>query len=192
MYYIINNMSSQKNLSELTQSERDDIFEKLKCEVKVKLLNRGVFAFTPFKQYASIPPQYYIKWLPLYVNENPKSHFMFCHDVFHMINTEGIESDNIDYLNEAMFQTKNMKLNLNLENEQIWSMLTNTKNVRDLEDSDEDFKERIIKGYKICKEKTYNFKTIAEEEAYFTRDDITAEEEVYYYTFVVKWCEVTP
>lgn len=183
-------MSCQKNWSELTQEERDDIFKKFKQEVKVKLVNGRVFAFTPFKQCASLPPQYYIKWLPIYLNENPKSHFMFCDDVFRMVNTEGIESDNIEYLNEAKFHTQNIRLNVNLENDQIWSMLKCSKNARDLDDSDEEYKECIIRGYKICKEKTYKFKTIAEEEAYFMRDDITAEEEMYYYNFVVKWSNV--
>jgi hypothetical protein len=108
-----------------------------------------------------------------------------------MVANEGIETDNIDYLNEAKFDTKNMKLNLNIENEQIWSMLKNSKNARDLENCEEEYKEQIIKGYKICKGKTYNFKSVEEEEKYFARADITAEEEVYYYEFVIKWEEKT-
>jgi hypothetical protein len=185
-------MSSQKkSWSELTNEERDEIFKKLNCEVKVKLKNGRVFGFNPFKECASLPPQYNLSWLPLYNNEKPKRQFMFCDEVFRMVANEGIETDNIDYLNEAKFDTKNMKLNLNIENEQIWSMLKNSKNARDLENCEEEYKEQIIKGYKICKGKTYNFKSVEEEEKYFARADITAEEEVYYYEFVIKWEEKT-
>jgi len=43
----------------------------------------------------------------------------------------------------------------------------------------------------VIRSQTYNFKTVEEEEAYFMRDDITAAEEVYYYTFVIEWGSVT-
>jgi hypothetical protein len=58
---------------------------------------------------------------------------------------------------------------------------------RDLIDIDDEYKQQLIKGYKICKEKTYNFKSIEEEEQYFMRSDVTPEEEVYYYEFIVEW-----
>jgi hypothetical protein len=185
-------MSSQKkSWSELTKEERADIFKKLNCEVKVKLENGRVFGFNPFKECASLPPQYDLIWLPLYNNEKPKRQFMFCDEVFRMVAKEGIETDNIDYLNEAKFDTKNMKLDVNIENEQIWSMLKNSKNAGNLEDCDEEYKQQLIKGYKICENKTYNFKSVEEEEKYFARADVTAEEEVYYYQFVVEWSEKT-
>jgi hypothetical protein len=186
-------MSSQKSWSELTKEERDEIFKKLNCEVKVKLENGRVFGFNPFKECASLPPQYNLRWLPLYDNEKPKGQFMFCHDVFRMVNTQGIESDNIAYLTEAKFDTKNMKLNLNIEDERIWTVIKNLgkERERDFEDCDEEYKEQLIKGYKICKGKTYNFNSVEEEEKYFARADVTAEEEVYYYEFVVKWSEKT-
>jgi hypothetical protein len=108
-----------------------------------------------------------------------------------MVNTQGIESNNIEYLNEAKFYTKNMKLNLNIEDDQIWTVIKNLENVykRDLNDIDDEYKEQLIKGYKICKGKTYNLKSIEEEEQYFSRDDISSEEEVYYYEFLIKWAE---
>ena len=185
-------MSTQmKSWAELTNEERDDILKKLNCEVKVKLVNGRIFGFNPFKKCASMPPQYNLRWLDLYDDEKPKRRFMFCDDVFHMVATEGIETDNIEYLNEAKFDTKNMKLNLHIEDDQIWSVITNLANKykRDINDIDDDYRQKLIKGYKICKEKTYNFKSVEEEEEYFMRDDVTPEEEVYYYEFVIKWAE---
>ncbi len=178
-----------KSWSKLTKDERDEGLKKLECEVKVKLVDGRVFSFNPFNKCASIPPQYNLSWFPLYHDEKPKRQFMFCDDVFHMVNTQGIESNNIEYLNEAKFYTKNMKLNLNIEDDQIWIMLKNSKNSRDLENCDKEYKHQLIKGYKICKGKKYNFKSVEEEEQYFMRDDVTPEEEVYYYEFVIMWAE---
>jgi hypothetical protein len=73
----------------------------------------------------------------------------------------------------------------------IWKKLllkNKNKNNEDLDSCDEDYKQQLIDGYKICKHKKYNFTTISDEELYFMRNDVTAEEEVYYYTFVVS-CE---
>ncbi len=144
-------MSTQKkSWSELTKEERAEIFKKMNCEVKVKLENGRVFGFNPFKECASLPPQYNLTWFPLYDNEKPKGQFMFCDEVFRMVANQGIETDNIDYLIEAKFDTKNMRLNLNIEDDHIWTMLKNSKNNRDLQDYDEEYKQQIIKGYKIC------------------------------------------
>jgi hypothetical protein len=71
--------------------------------------------------------------------------------------------------------------------EEIWNMLVSRSNDPDFEDCDPEYKQQLIEGYKICQNKTYNFKTVEEEEKYFMRDDVTAEEEVYYYTFVIQW-----
>jgi hypothetical protein len=183
-------MSTQtKDWSELTKEERADIFKKLNCEVKVKLMDGRVFAFNPFKKTACMPIQFNLRWLPLYDNEKPKNELIRCYDVFHMVATGGIESDNIECLNEAKFDTTNLQLNLNIEDDHIWTILKNSKNAGALKDCDEEYKQQIIKGYKICKGKTYNFKSLDEEEKYFSRADVTAEEEVYYYEFVVKWSE---
>ena len=76
-------------------------------------------------------------------------------------------------------------------NEQIWNLLVSLSNDPDFEHCDPEYKQELIDGYKICQGKTYNFKTIEEEEAYFMRDDITAAEEVYYYTFIIQWGPVT-
>ncbi len=81
---------------------------------------------------------------------------------------------------------------MNIEDEHIWTLVKNLadkykyKCKRDLIDIDDEYKQQLIKGYKICKEKTYNFKSIEEEEQYFMRSDITPEEEVYYYEFIVE------
>ena len=75
--------------------------------------------------------------------------------------------------------------------EQIWNLLVSKSMDNELEDCDPEYKQSLIDGYKICQHKTYNFKTVEEEEAYFMRDDVTAAEEVYYYAFVIEWCPVT-
>jgi hypothetical protein len=82
---------------------------------------------------------------------------------------------------------------MNIENEHIWKVIKNLadKYKRDLNDIDDEYKQQLIKGYKICKGKTYNFNSIEEEEQYFMRSDVTPEEEVYYYEFIVKWSEKT-
>jgi hypothetical protein len=71
--------------------------------------------------------------------------------------------------------------------EEIWNMLVSRSNDPDFEDCDPEYKQQLIEGYKICQNKTYNFKTVEEEETYFSRSDVTAAEEVYYYTFVIQW-----
>lgn len=75
--------------------------------------------------------------------------------------------------------------------EQIWNLLVSKSMDPNFEDCDPEYKQSLIDSYKICKDKTYEFKTLEEEEAYFMRDDITATEEVYYYTFVIEWGPVT-
>ena len=85
------------------------------------------------------------------------------------------------------------KQKMSTENEYIWTVIKNLADERNqcLNDIDDEYKQQLIKGYTICKGKTYNFKSIEEEEQYFTRSDITPEEEVYYYAFVVEWSEKT-
>ena len=80
---------------------------------------------------------------------------------------------------------------MNIEDQHIWTVIKNLadKYKRDFNDIDEEYKQQLIKGYKICKEKTYNFKSVEEEEQYFMRTDVTPEEEVYYYELIVKWSE---
>ena len=82
---------------------------------------------------------------------------------------------------------------MNIEDEHIWTVIKNMadQRKRNLNDIDEDYKQQLIKGYKICNEKTYNFKSVEEEEQYFMRSDVTPEEEVYYYEFIVEWSEKT-
>ena len=82
---------------------------------------------------------------------------------------------------------------MNIEDEHIWKVIKNLadEHKRDLNDIDDEYKQQLIKGYKICKGKTYNFKSIEEEEQYFMRSDVTPEEEVYYYELIVEWSEKT-
>jgi len=82
---------------------------------------------------------------------------------------------------------------MNIEDERIWTEIKNLadERKRDLNDIDDEYKQQLIKGYKICKGKTYNFNSIEEEEKYFMRGDVTPEEEVYYYELIVEWSEKT-
>lgn len=92
---------------------------------------------------------------------------------------------------KLLISSTNQKMSI--ENEHIWSVIKTLadEHKRCVNDIDEEFKQQLIKGYKICRGKTYNFKSIEEEEQYFMRSDITPEEEVYYYEFIVKWSEKT-
>ncbi len=78
---------------------------------------------------------------------------------------------------------------MNIEDESIWTLIKNLadKRKRDLIDIDDEYKQQLIKGYNICKGKTYHFKSIEEEEQYFMRSEVAPEEEVYYYEFIVEW-----
>ena len=82
---------------------------------------------------------------------------------------------------------------MNIEDEYIWTVIKNLadQSKRNLNDIDDEYKQQLINGYKICKEKTYNFKSVEEEEQYFMKTDVTPEEEVYYYEFIVEWSEKT-
>ncbi len=103
-----------KAWNELTQEEKNDILKKLDSSVKVKLNDERIFEFNPFKECASLPPQYNLVWLPKYDFEKPKREFMFCDQVFIMVATHAIETNNIEYLKECNFETKNLKFNSNL------------------------------------------------------------------------------
>lgn len=183
-------MSKQLNWSELSQEERDKILQKFNCSVKVRLNNGIMFEFNPFRQCASMPPQFCLNWLPLYENDKPKRQFMFCDDVFRMVAMEGIESDNVEYLKEAKFDTKNIKF-YDFEDDKIWEKLKKEakSNNRDLSNIDDEYKKQLIKGHKLWNGKIYDFKTIEDEEEYFMRDDVTPEEVIHYYEFIVKWSE---
>ena len=49
----------------------------------------------------------------------------------------------------------------------------------------ESSKKQLLKVYRTYKHKTYDFKSLAEEEAYFLK--ASGDEEIYYYTFVIEW-----
>ena len=80
---------------------------------------------------------------------------------------------------------------MDIQNEQIWLVIKNLadERKRNLNNIDAEYKQQLIKGYTICKGKTYGFKSIEEEEQYFMRSDISIEEELYYYEFVLEWSE---
>jgi hypothetical protein len=53
----------------------------------------------------------------------------------------------------------------------------------DYGDYNEEYKQKLIKGYEICKNKMYNFNSVDDEEKYFANADVTEEEKLYYYEF---------
>ncbi len=71
--------------------------------------------------------------------------------------------------------------NTHIDNEQIWKILEPLMTTPPGE-YDNDYKTKVINGYKLCKDKTYNFSTFEEEEKYLM--NVTAEEEIYYYEII--------
>lgn len=71
-----------------------------------------------------------------------------------------------------------------MKNDELWEKLLKIDDFDD--DNDEEFKSLLINGYKICKNKTYDFlKTMDDEYKYFSREDISPDEEAYYF-FVLR------
>ena len=105
----------QKGVEEPKQNSWNDIpneefFKKVKAEVKVKFTSGEIIGFTPFKQCCSIPPQYHLK----NYTAGKKINFRFVYDFISDIEINGVESNNIEYLEEAKIKAKHMKLNLDL------------------------------------------------------------------------------
>jgi len=100
----------QKSWNELTKEEKEEFFKRLNAEVKVKFVSGEIIGFNPFKVCASMPAQYNIK----NYTTGKKMEFRWEHDVRRDIANNAIESNNIKYLEEAKFDVKNIKLNLEL------------------------------------------------------------------------------
>lgn len=103
-------VSKQKSWNDLTEEEKSDFFKKMKAEVKVKFASGEIIGFNPFKECCSMPPQYQFK---NYTN-GKKMNFKFVHDLVSDIETTGVETNNIEYLEEAKIKAKHMTLNLEL------------------------------------------------------------------------------
>ncbi len=103
-----------KNWSELSETEKEDILKRLKCSVKVKLNTEQIFEFNPFRVCASLPAQYSIKWILPIPNAKPNIQYVEEHEMFRLVELQGVETNNLQYLTEAKFKTTNMVENQNL------------------------------------------------------------------------------
>jgi hypothetical protein len=180
-----------KNIINLSKEERSELFKKFKTPVKIKLNDATIFEFTPFVYCASLPSQFNIKWLPINNIDKPKCEYILCDKLYHIVKTQGIETDNIEYLQEAGgFETKNLIENLNIDDDRIWLILQNLSNKKNLPNKDNldnypiDYKKLLIEGYKIYKSQCYNFTDIEHEHNYFTKYPMENAEKAYYSEFI--------
>lgn len=91
----------------------DNYFKKIRSEVKVKFTNGKIIGFRPFSICCSVPSKYaYINYS--YDKNNYKKEFCLVSDMFDNIETNAIETNNIEYLEEVGIKTIHMKLNYDL------------------------------------------------------------------------------
>jgi hypothetical protein len=79
---------------------------------------------------------------------------------------------------------------IDMTDEEIWStcIVPLSSNPTDLVDCELHKKEMLIKGFHISSEKNYDLTwDIVEEEQYFSRSDVSVEEEMYYYECISCW-----
>ena len=100
----------QKSWNDLTKEEKSEFFKRMEGEVKVKFASGEIIGFNPFKQCCSMPAQYHYR---SYTTDK-KMAFRFVHDLVSDIETNGVETNNIQYLEEAKIKAKHMTLNLEL------------------------------------------------------------------------------
>ncbi len=103
-----------KNWSDLSETDKEEIFKRLQCSVKVKLNTEQVFEFNPFRVCASLPAQYNIKWILPISNAKPTIQYIEEYEMFKLVELQGRETNNLQYLTEAKFKTTNMVENHNL------------------------------------------------------------------------------
>jgi len=100
----------EKKWEELTQEEKNEFFKKLNAEVKIKFNNDEIIGFNPFKVCCSLPAQYILK---NYTN-GKKIEWREEFEFKNYIKINGIETNNIKYLEEANIETSHLQLNLEL------------------------------------------------------------------------------
>lgn len=103
-----------KNWSELSKTDKEEIFKRLQCSVRVKLNNEQVFEFNPFRVCASMPAQYTIKWILPISNAKPCVQNIEEYEMFKLVELQCVETNNLQYLTEAKFKTINIVENQNL------------------------------------------------------------------------------
>jgi hypothetical protein len=104
------NASTVQNGKKLTQKEKNKIFEKLNAEVKIKFNNDEIIGFNPFKVCCSIPAKFTLK---NYTN-GKKIEWREEFEFKNYILRNGVETNNIKYLEEADIKTSHLQLNLEL------------------------------------------------------------------------------
>ena len=100
----------QRSWNDLTKEEKSDFFKKMEAEVKVKFASGEIIGFNPFKQCCSMPAKYQYR----NYTTDKKMAFRFVHDLVSDIETNGVETNNIEYLEEAKIKANHMTLNLEL------------------------------------------------------------------------------
>jgi len=79
---------------------------------------------------------------------------------------------------------------IDMTDEEIWtkSIVPLSCNQNELKTCEQSKKDMLIKGFHICSEKNYDLTWTSEEEAmYFSRSDISLEEEMYFYECIAPW-----
>jgi hypothetical protein len=76
-----------------------------------------------------------------------------------------------------MNQNKNQNENKEYTDDEIWIIIQLIIGEKESSKIDEFYKKELINGYKLCKNKKYNFKNLNEQEKYFSK---FPEEEAYY------------
>ena len=105
-----NDSKVQKKWEELTKEEKDEIFKKLNAEVKIKFNNDEIIGFNPFKVCCSLPAKYTLK---NYTN-GKKIEWREEFEFKNYIEINGVETNNIEYLEEANIKASHLQLNLEL------------------------------------------------------------------------------
>jgi hypothetical protein len=72
---------------------------------------------------------------------------------------------------------------IQLTDEEIWDKIVSPMSMNQI-----NYKNELVRGYHICKNKQYNLAwTFAEEEAYFMDPSVSFEEELYFYECIMRW-----
>lgn len=87
-----------RTLNDLTKEEKSEFWKRMECEVRVKFTSGEIIGFNPFRQYFSFPAKYTVTY---YTSGQKKCEFKYVHDVIHNIENNGVETNNILYLEEA-------------------------------------------------------------------------------------------
>lgn len=102
--------SNQRSWDDLTEEEKEEFIKRMEAEVKVKFTNGVIIGFNPFTLCCSMPAQYMYK----NYTAGKKMEFRLANDLVLEIETNGVETNNIRYLEEAKIKAKHMTLNLEL------------------------------------------------------------------------------